>query len=264
MARLLQAEGAGLAEHVHIGQGALAAVGLPPGVQGGQHFGHHQVGEGLRVVFGFLRDSVCAQEGGHQLQPAFGVQFQKHLHLVQFRLGFQAVAGFGLGGGGAVAQQAVHACAGLVFEGFQAGLARGAHGGDDPAARRHDLQIGFALQPHFKFGGAVPGPYQMGVGVHKAGHHHLAARVQRRLIGEIGAQLGGGTHSGNFPAADQHRPVGDDPQPAEFAAALGAARQGDELRSGVNQHGSSQVKPDRKGWAVWRRAPGPAAEKRPG
>ena len=121
------------------------------------------------------------------------------------------------------------------------GGARGADGGDDPAARGQDVEIVCALQPHLELVGAVAGPDDVRMRVDKAGHDHAAGGIQRRFVGVGGAQFGGGADRDDLLVADEHGAVFDDAQRAEVASALRAAGEGEELGGGVDEHEKSVI-----------------------
>ncbi len=135
----------------------------------------------------------------------------------------QAVTGLGLGGGRPAGEHAQQARARLGDERLDGGGARGADGGDDPAAGCQDVEIFRAGLAHLELGGAVAAPDEVRVRVHEAGHHHAAGGVQRRLVRIAGAQLSGRPDGGDFLVADEHRTFLEDAELAEFAPALRAA-----------------------------------------
>ena len=77
-------------------------------------------------------------------------------------------------GGRAVGEHFPQARAGLVQELLDGGLTGEAHGGEDTASSRQDLQVGLAFQAHLELAGTVAYPHQMGMRVDKTRHDHMA------------------------------------------------------------------------------------------
>ena len=121
------------------------------------------------------------------------------------------------------------------------GVAGGAHGGEDAAAGRQDLQVGFALQAHLELGRPVACPDQVGVRIDKAGQHQHAAGIQARLVRVAPQQVFAGAKGFNQAVAHQHRTIWHQAERPQGRAALRSARQGQQLRGRMDQHGSPQM-----------------------
>jgi hypothetical protein len=201
--RLRRREGDVLAEHVH-------RFGQAFGGDGRNHHVAHLVGVFLRLAA--WRNRVCAEEGGHHVDPAFLAQRARHLQLLAFVGQGQAVAGLDLDRGhafGTHRQQARPAFAGQLFRGGSTG---GAHGGDDAAAGTGDLGIADALQALLEFVGAVAGVDQVGVAVDQAGRDPAAFAVDAGGRLQVGIAAGRADVDDAAVGAGQDA-IADDTQP---------------------------------------------------
>ncbi|MCL4822728.1 MAG: hypothetical protein KJZ57_00800 [Anaerolineales bacterium] len=178
-----------------------------------------------------------AEEGDGEVERAFVVEREQGFEQAQFAGRGEAVTRFRLGGRRSVREHAEQARTRLGDQRFEAGCARRADGGDDPAARGEDVEIVGAGHFHLELVGAVARPDEMGVRVHEAGHQHAAAGVEAGLVGIGGAQFVGLADREDLLVADDDRAVRDDAEVAEALSALQAAREGEELGGGVDEHG---------------------------
>ncbi|KAG0771410.1 hypothetical protein G6F22_016498 [Rhizopus arrhizus] len=174
---------------------------------------------------------MCAEEGGHHVDPAFLAQCTRHLQLLAFVGQGQAVAGFDLERGhafGAHRQQAWAAFAGQLFRRRGAG---GTHGGDDAAAGTGDLRIADALQALLELVGAVAGVDQMGVAVDQSRRDPAAFAVDAGGRLQVGIAAGGADMDDAPVGAGQHA-IADDAQ--------AVAVEGDQVDvgpEGIDVHG---------------------------
>ncbi len=122
-AALDEAERAILAEYVHKGQRAHAAMLAPPGLERRQHLSADQRGVGIRVVFKFGRDGMRSQEGRRDLQRPLIIQAQQRFELDQLEGRLETVPGLGFSRRRAMGEHGARPRAGLIHELFQAGPA---------------------------------------------------------------------------------------------------------------------------------------------
>ena len=94
---------------------------------------------------------------------------------------------------------------------------------------------------HGKLSGTVPSPDEMGMGIHKTGHHHATAGVQGRLTGQGGAQVTGLANGSDLLIVYKDGSVLDDAKPTKVAAALWTVFQSQELGGGMDEHVTSPL-----------------------
>ena len=135
-------------------------------------------------------------------------------------------------------QQALGPGARLAHQLLHPGVAAGLHSGEDPAAGRQDFQVGLALQAHLKLGCPVACPHQVGVRIDKAGQHGMTAGIQAGFVRIAVQQVFAGAKGFDDAVTHQQSAVRHQPERTQGRAALRPARQGQQLRGRMDQHGS--------------------------
>ena len=125
--------------------------------------------------------------------------------------------------------------AGLRDERFHAGCARGFDGGNKPAARREDIEIGHAAHFHLEFIGAVARPDDMCVRVYEAGHENTTPRVESWFIGIGVLEFVGSADCDDLFIARDDRAFFDDAKRTKRFSALNVCK-GKKLGSRVYKH----------------------------
>ena len=206
---LLEVESDPLAEHVNL----VDETGLDGGREDLMADHVDEVGWATGVL---RRHRVGGQQradhahGTNLGQPTCGAQ------QVELGISRQAVSGFDLGGGDAVAQQGVESWQRRSDQLVDGGSPRRLHRRQDAAARLCDVGVAGAGDPAFELGGAGPGEEQVRVAVDQTGRHEPSLEIDLGdplAVEQVGSDLGDGS-DGNDPTVDAgNRRAAEEPVP---------------------------------------------------
>ena len=125
---------------------------------------------------------------------------------------------------------------GLLAQAFWRGAASGFDRRKDAPTGSQNFEIRFALQAQLELGGAISGPDQVGMRINQSRQRYLTSGVKSRFVRVSRTQIGTRAHISDGFTLDEHGPIPNDTQAAQFCAALGSACQGQKLGNRMDQH----------------------------
>jgi len=129
---------------------------------------------------------VGGEERGDKSDGLQTSEFLDGLEHFEFASSIETIAGFDLGGGGAMAKHGLKAREGLLHKIRDRSGADLTSSADNSTAGGEDIEIGCSLETHFEVSQTVARIDDMSVRVDKTGKEGFAGGVDRGGCGEVG------------------------------------------------------------------------------